>query len=378
MKRIIITVIGILALVALTYGTIKFLEENKPKVEKKEAQVMVPLVEVVPAKRGVIQFSLESEGLVFARRETVLSAQVGGRVTHVHPNFEVGGTFAEGELIAQLDQVDYQTAVAQAEATLEDAKLVLAQEEARGIQAKRDWEKIGGGRTPSDLALRIPYLKSAKARVTSAQALLNKAIEDLGRTRIMAPFGCRVRATSLDLGAVVAPGARLGLLYDPEQYLVRLPFSLDDFAQLPEEAEGYLTTTIAGTTHRWETEVLWSEGDIDRTTLSAYLVVRILPNDEAEERFRLPSPGLFVQAEIKGSQLDEVIPVPRRAVRGRDQVFVMNEEDQLEVRSLKIIRSSGEYLYVREGLTDGERIITTKIELPVVGMKLAVSDGEGH
>ena len=115
------------------------------------------------------------------------------------------------------------------------------------------------------------------------------------------------------------------------------------------------------------------EGDLDRATLSAYVIAAIQPNSEAPEGFKQPLPGMFVKAEVSGAVLENVIAVPRSAVRGRDQIAVMNDEDQLEFRKLEIVRSSSQQVYVTGGVESGERIILTKLELPVVGMKLAVA-----
>jgi hypothetical protein len=116
---------------------------------------------------------------------------------------------------------------------------------------------------------------------------------------------------------------------------------------------------------------------VDRTTLSAYVIAKIEPNPEAPKAFRTPLPGMFVRALVSGAQLKGVIPVSRNAVRGRDQVAVLNEKNELELRTLKIRRSSADFVYTTEGVEAGERVILTKQELPVVGMKLeAASTGE--
>jgi RND family efflux transporter MFP subunit len=317
-----------------------------------------------------------SEGVVMTRRESVLSSQVGGRIVEVHPQFEVGATFQVGTVIAKIDRLDYETAVAQAKSVLADAELAVVQEKARGEQAARDWKKIGGGKEPSDLVLRVPFLKSAEARVLAAEAALEKAIEDLDRTVIRAPFDCRVRQVALNLGATVAPGSQLGMIYDAGNLMVRLPYSLDDYAQIPEEAEIRLFTEIGGERYEWRAEVMWDLGEVDQATVSAYLLVKILANEDGGARFRLPSTGQFLKAQLSGAVLPEVVAVPRIAVRGRDQVGVLNAENELEIRELKIVRSNEEFVYVGEGVEDGEKVILTKLQMPVEGMKLAEAQQE--
>ncbi|YCM44910.1 efflux RND transporter periplasmic adaptor subunit [Verrucomicrobiaceae bacterium 227] len=370
MKVPVFSLITIAAVVGVTFVGVKVLKMTAPEAEKKDLVTKVPVVEVLTAERHDLDFPLESEGVVTTRRETILSAEVGGKIVKVHPLFEVGATFQVGEVIAEIDQVNYVAAVAQARSTVADASLALKQEQARGEQAVRDWAKIGRGKEASEMVLRVPYLESAEAKLEAAGAMLNKALEDLDRTLIKAPFDCRVRDVTLNLGATVAPGTRLGMIYDPDKMLVRLPFTMDDFAQIPKESRIDLSADISGEWHHWEAAVLWDGGEIDRATLSAYLLAEVKPAENAPERFRLPPPGLFVKAKLTGSKLPGVIAVPRKAVRGRNTIAVLNSENELEFRTLRMARSNSEFLYVTSGIEAGEKVILTKLEIPLEGMKL--------
>ncbi len=369
-KVIVLSVVVIAGIIAVTIGVKTFLEVNKPIAEKKETAVMTPAVEVFVVQTKDVDFSLKSEGVVSTLRETVLSTEVSGKVIFVDPRFEVGGSFKADEIIVRIDDTNYRAAVAQAESALADARLSLKQEGARSEQAARDWKRIGEGREPGEMVLRVPFLKSAEARVASAQAMLDKALEDLVRTELRAPFDCRVREARLDLGAVSVPGTQVGTVYDHSKYIVRLPFSLRDYATLPEDGEITLSAEIGGLKHEWKAKVMWEDGDLDRRTLSAYQIVEVLPQSDEGGKFRLPPAGLFVRADVSGARLEKVIAVPRLAVRGRNQIAVMNEKDELEFRQLKIVRSTSDTVFAKGGVKDGERVILTKLELPVQGMKL--------
>ncbi|MGC6425926.1 MAG: efflux RND transporter periplasmic adaptor subunit [Akkermansiaceae bacterium] len=366
MKKVIITMLSCLGILALTAGVIFVLKSFAPEAEKKKEVKVIPIVEVKVAQEASAEISLTSEGLVSARRETVINAEVPGRIIFVDPRFEVGGEFQAGEVILRLDEVNFRAAVAQAESTLADAELGLEQEAARGEQARRDWGKIGGGQKPSEMVLRIPFLKSAKARVASALAALEKAREDLSRTKVRAPFDCRVREATLDLGATVMAGTRIGQVYDVSGFEVRLPFSLNDYPLVPEEA----VISLTDGKYSWLSQVVRREGDLERATLSAYIIAAVIPNEENPAEFWNPLPGMFVKATVGKIQLPGVIAVPRAAVRGRDRVAVMNAEGQLEFRTLTIVRSTGDHFYVSDGIMPGERIILTRLELPVEGMKV--------
>ena len=296
-----------------------------------------------------------------------------GQIVDVDPKFEVGATFKEGEVIAKIDRVNFEAAEAQAQSTLADAKLNLVQEKARADQSARDWRKIGGGKVATDLVLRVPFMESARARVLAAEKALELAEEDLRRTEIKAPFNCRVRAVNLNRGATVAPGSQLGTIYDDQNLTIRLPFSMDDYAQIPDKSEIKLFTTISGQLYEWDAKMMWELGEVDQSTLSAYVLAKVTENSDQSRRFRLPVPGIFVNARLKGAALPGVVGVPRSAVRGRNQVFVLNEESKLEIRELTIARSTATNVYTTQGIEDGEEVILTKLEMPVAGMILKKS-----
>ena len=184
MKTVITTIVAIVTVLGLTIFGVYLLKENAPEAEKKKRVEATPVVEFEIVSKSDFEFSLESEGVVVASRETILSPQVGGRLALVDDRFEVGATYKKGHVIAEIDAVDYQAAIAQADSTLADAELALIQEEARSQQAARDWEKIGGEKPASDLVLRVPFLISAKARVAAAIAARDKAEADLPGRRL--------------------------------------------------------------------------------------------------------------------------------------------------------------------------------------------------
>lgn len=370
MKTLITTLLAIVLMIVACFGIWKVLESSAPVAKKKEIRVITPVVETALVVEEDFAFSLLSDGVVETRRETVLSAQVGGKIVEMHPDFEQGARFKDGEIIARIDPLNYRAAVAQARSSVEDARLALTQEETRGVQAARDWKKISGDKEASDLVLRKPYLKAAEARLVAAQALLDQRIEDLERTLIRAPFACRVRQVSLNLGATVAPGTRLGMIYADEELVVRLPFSMDDYALIPEGAEFVLHTLVGGKRYEWKAELLRDLGEVDRRSFSAFLLVKVLPNEEAPKRFRLPNPGLYVDAEVSGAVLEKVLVVPRTALHGRAEVYLLNDEDLLEYRELTIARSTKDSVYATAGVEVGERVIVTKVEMASPGMSL--------
>lgn len=358
----------------------KWLQENGPEASKEAPAEVVPVVRVVTAKFSDRQLHVNTQGRVEPAIRTQAAAEVMGRVLSVSPKFKPGGQFSKGEVMLEIDRADYVAAMAQAQSSLADAKLSLEREEARSIQARRDWNKLGRGE-PSDLVLGIPQITSAKARVKAAEATGEKAARDLDRTKLRAPYDCRVEATYTDLGSYISPGARLADLYSIDAFEVRGPVTLEEYGFLKQGPDGVVGAEVAmearigGRMYQWQGEIVRSEGNVDRNTLTMYQVVRVIPNTD-NERFDFPPAGLFVRARIKGRVMPEVAELPRAALRHDQTLLVVDGEGRLKIVSVDISRTMPTTVLVKAGIKAGDRVVVSPIETPVDGMQLQVSEGQ--
>jgi RND family efflux transporter MFP subunit len=364
-----VAIVGVLVVGVLV---MKYLEKNGPEAYKKAPPRVVTVVRVIEAKSGPEQLFVDTQGQVEPRRRTQAASEVMGRVVWVDPRFKVGGVFNHNEIMLKMDQADYVAMLASAESSKADAVLVVAQEEARADQASRDWIKHGRGE-PSELVLRKPQIKSAKARVVAAEAAVEKATRDLDRTRLRAPYDCRVEATYTDHGSYIVAGARLADLYSTDAYEVRVPVTLEEMGYLKQEdvvgSEVVTRATIGSLERTWKGKIVRSEGMVDRRTMTIYLVVEIKPNEEAG-LYRLPPSGLFVSASITGLVMEDITKIPRSALRSNDTLLTLTAEDTLKIVPVKVARTLNKSVLIVAGLRDGVKVITSPIETPVAGMKL--------
>jgi len=366
MKKVIIAIVIIL----IGVGIMRTLTALKPEAEKVTREKVLPSVEALVVRAADEETAIETQGLVEPKTVTNIASEVSGRVISVSPKFETGETFDEGEILIEIDPSDYTASLAQSEASLADAQLALAQEKARGLQADRDWKKLGGGDEATDLVLRKPQLASATARVAAAAAVVEKGERDLERTRVRAPYKARIRATYTDLGSFVAPGAPIADVYATEPYEVRLPLSIDDAAQanLSVGAEVPLSATIGRSELKWMGKIVRREGEVDRASRSVYVVAEITPSPDGPQ----VEPGSFVNASVPGQVLTQAFRIPRRAFLDEERLLVIDAENKLEFRAVTVARFEGTDALVVSGLTDGERICNTSLSAPVSGMEVNV------
>jgi len=316
-------------------------------------------------------FQISSQGTVRPRTQTVLSAEVSGSIESISPKFVAGGIFDKREVLMRIDPTNYTVAVNKSEALV-----ALRQIEYDGARKLRSQ----GYRAESEFA-------SAGAALASAQAELVSAERDLERTFIRLPYEGMVLSKDTDIGEFVNPGSTLGVTFATDIAEVRLPLTDMDlaFVELPDAAEitqsgnadgpaVKLSAVKKGKPVEWDAQIVRSEGVVDERSRVTYAVAQIVdPYQLHSEGTPLPI-GTFVAANISGATALDVIRIPRMALRGSDQVLIVDDENKIEIRTVEVVRSDARYVYVSGGVSAGERITTTAIEAPTNGMSVRTVD----
>jgi RND family efflux transporter MFP subunit len=363
---------------------------TRPKLERTEVVARVPLVRVIRVKHSKLALTVKSQGTVRPRVESSLVAQVAGRIDWVSPGFAEGGFFMRNQDLVRIEDRDFRLAVSQAEAQVAQAMVQVQREQAEADLAEEEWADLGQGE-PSALAMREPQLAEAKARVQAAEATLEKTKLDLERTRIRASFDGRIQSTLVDLGQYVARGTSLARIYSTDAAEVRLPVAKDQLAYLDlgaglnlRGANGsgpavVLSGTIGDTTYSWPGRIVRTGSEFDAKTRMLPLFARVDdPLGKASEAAGAPLPiGMFVDAEIEGKRLHRAIVVPREALRSGGQVLVVDADSRLRFRDVQIFRVNRDIAVLTSGLSDGEFVCTSAVDIAIEGMKVRTFEESG-
>ncbi|TAG10558.1 MAG: efflux RND transporter periplasmic adaptor subunit [Verrucomicrobia bacterium] len=370
--RAVISFVAIVLVIIITVIGMIVMKLNKAEAKEEPKPRPIQSVEVVPATVVTHIVQITSQGVVESSRETDLAAEVSGRVKAISPNLKRGGIVKAQETLVEIESADYAAALATAEVTLADSQVALEQEKARTEQAKIDWQKLGRGEPSNPLVLRGPQLAAAEAKVDAAMAEVERARRNLERTKIMAPFAAGVRLAEAEIGAVLNMGKRVATLYSLESLEVSLPLSMEDFGFLNREETAVvkLIGRMGGETYEWQASALRLAPEIDRQSLSAHFVVRLLENKNSP--FPLPPVGLFVEAKIEGKKLPNMIEIPRNALLDANRVMLANAENKLEFRDVDVIRVTPQVAILRSGIAAGEKVITTRVSSAIAGIDLII------
>jgi RND family efflux transporter MFP subunit len=370
-----------LVILALSAAIAVALINNQPTLETTVKEPVPVAVRALDVKLAPMQLSVSSEGNVQPSIETKLVAQVAGEVVELSSSLVAGGDFSKGDVLLKLDPRDYEIALARSEAALSRAQAEqrFSAEEAARIRSLYSEELASVAQLQSAERL----LAIANAALDDASAAVKRASVDLERTVFTAPFNGRVRAENVDVGQFLSKGAMIATLYDTDRLQVRLPLADAQLAYLDpsyaqtglageEPADVVLTANYAGDTQSWSAKLLRTEGDISTKSRFLHVIVEVTETLNGND-VRLPV-GLFVDAVITGRTVDDLVSVPRTALRPDNTVMVIDDGNQLHFRDVTVYKLSDGDVLISEGLASGERVSISPLQFVVEGMPVTVID----
>ena len=374
-------VLSIGVLVASIMGALLLVatKEEPPRAEK---PLEGTLVEVARIDAGRHDVDLHVKGTVVPAKEIVLQTELGGRVVWQSPELAAGGRFDAGDPVLRIDPRDYELAVESYRSKVNAAKLDLTLEARRGDVAKREWDTFGEMDVSDEqraLAQRKPQLEAARIALKAAQSELKKAELDLKRTVLRAPFNAMVVSEDVDLGQLLSPQSVVARLVGTDEYHVQVLVPVSSLRTVrvrSEDSPGSKVRVIqrAGEeTIERRGEVIRQLPDLDPGGAMARLSVRI--DNPLGEKGDLPLLlGSFVDVAITARPIEDAIRLPRAALRNGREVYVMNDQDLLEIHEVEIAWTEPDAVLITAGLEPNQRVVISRIATPVPNMLLRTAE----
>jgi RND family efflux transporter MFP subunit len=379
-KKLLKIIAPVMVLV-VSIGVVGALSAAKPAPEKKEESQRLVSLYVDEVRSDEVTISVETQGEVRPKTEIDLIPQVSGRIVAISDSFAEGAEFTPGETLIKIDDTNYKLAVIRAEARVAEAKVGVQRELANAKIKEEHWLDKRTTGEPTPYALNKPQVMEAEAKLLAAEADLKEARLNVARTEINVPFLGRVREKNIGIGQYVTAGTRLGRVFSTDIVEIRLP--LTD-AQLEElnlpmgfMADAFnapavqFTANVGNRQHIWSGHIVRTHASVDQQTRLIYAIA------EVEDPYGLGSDngapiavGMFVHAEIAGVSSQSAMVLPRLALRNADKVYVINDQNRLEIRTVEIISTSEETVLVSNGVEVGDKVVTSTIPAAVDGMEV--------
>ena len=374
----------LLVIVILTGAFLLFrwMLATKPKAKHRHKMTVGTIVEVQTAQLSNEKIIIEAMGTVIAAKTISLTSQVSGEIIEVSPNLQPGSYFRQAEKMLSIDSADYKLGVQQKEADVVQARSELALEYGNQLVAKREFELLGEKVSAEelDLILRKPQLKKLEASLKAAESGLEQAKLDLARTEVRAPFNGVVETLQVNLGARVNSGTELVTFTGVDEFWIKI--------LVPVNKLKWITIADSSSNSQGSTVQIYNESAWGKDIYRTGEVIRLMPGLEKSSQMaqlivRIEDPlslkdqslpklllGSYVSVSIDCGHLENVIAVNREHIRNGNQLWVMDNNSKLDIRELELLIKDKEKLIVKDGLTPGERYITSPLAPPVDGMSV--------
>ncbi|MEM7139237.1 MAG: efflux RND transporter periplasmic adaptor subunit [Myxococcota bacterium] len=378
-------VVSVTVLAASVVGALLLVATKKepPRGENPPEGTLVEVIEVDPEGHDV---TLHAKGMVVPSQQVLLQAEVGGRVVWQSSELVPGGRFHRGQPVLRIDPRDYDLAVEAFRAEVNRARLELRLETRRAEVAKREWSSFGDRAASDDqraLAQREPQLQAARLALKAAQSALEGAQLDRSRTVLRAPFNAMVVSEDVDPGRLISPQTSVARLVNTDEFYVQASVPVGSLRTITTRTASEHGSPVSVTQQAGEEtiqrrgEVIRKLADLDPDGSMARVLVRI--DDPLGDGNELPLLlGSYVDVVVEAKPIEMAIRVPRAAVHGGRNVYVMNEDDLLEIREVDVAWALPEALLISNGLRAGDRIVTSRITNPVPNTKLRLAARTGH
>lgn len=325
----------------------------------------VPAVGVRPAALKGVSQSFEFVGHVKAVYTVDVRARVEGFLEKVL--FREGQDVKAGDLLYQIEKVQFQALVDQAKANVASAEAAATNAQlqyGRSLElSKRDFT------AQSVVDQQKAQLDSSRAHIMQTRAALTQAEVNLGYTDIRSPIDGRVGRTAFDAGNLVNPASGvLATIVSQDPMYVLFPVSVRDLEIIRaarRDADGGLAKIDIrirmSNGQDYPQRGVWNLTDPQVAQQSDTLIMRAtIPNPD-----RLLIDGQFVTAIIRERREAPRLVIPQAALQ-IDQsgyyALIVNDEHKVEQRRIQTGPNRATDVVIDSGLREGDKVIVDGVQ----------------
>jgi membrane fusion protein (multidrug efflux system) len=334
--------------------------------EKKEKAPPPPQeVSIIETKAQDVPLFLEFVGQTAGLKDIAIRARVEGFLEGIH--FQEGSTVEKGKLLYTLESQPFEEKVAARMSGVAEVKTMLA-------KTKGDLDRIrplaeSRAVSKSDLDAAVAAYEATLSSLEAAKATLRAAEIELSYTKIKSPLDGIIGRTQAKVGDFVGKDPNpvilntvsqvdtilVSFFITETQYLAIARSLAEALAKEQDELEAdFELILIDGSVFEHKGRPDFVDREVDSST-GAILVQASFPNPEL-----LLRPGQFAKVRIKARVAKDAILIPQRCVmevQGLHNVLVVNAENTIETRDIKVGSKVGSLWLITEGLKPGEKVV---------------------
>jgi RND family efflux transporter MFP subunit len=249
-------------------------------------------------------------------------------------------------------------------------------------EAQRKWNE--GKRLAAEQVIPETELASLESSVRVQEAELGRLQARQARTEellqrhvIFAPFNALILDEAVEIGQRVDPGDTTVTLVGTDEFWVQVSLSTDQlrWVKLPGPDQPGAVAAIHldmgdGRRVSYRGQVIQLLGDLEKEGRMARVLIRV--EDPMQRRTEGDAHplllGSYVRVDIDAGQLENVLAIPRPALREGDRIWVVGAGDQLQIRPVRVRWRQDETVYIEAALDPGEALIISDLRVAMPGM----------
>ena len=335
-----------------------------------------PQYRIEKVDRGNVTMTVTATGGISAVKTVQVGSQVSGVISHLYADFK--SRVKQGQLLAELDPTPFQAQVEQRRADLTRAQIEAAN--ARVNYQRQQRLASSGLAAQADLDNSKAQYESAQAQVQQSAAALRQSEANLRYTKILSPIDGITGVAKAQVGDLLSPSS--GILttvstVDP----IKVYFTASEQAYLNFVRRNPTAAERVAAQKRLELELVLADGILyghkgtfffaDREVSVQTGTIRVaglFPNPGNVLR-----PGQYGRVRAVTSRQEGALLVPQRAVtelQGSYQVAVVDRENTITIRTVKVGERVGTMWVIAEGVHPGERVVVEGVQKVRPGMRV--------
>jgi multidrug efflux system membrane fusion protein len=407
---------------------------NKKGPKRPEISERVRTVSIIHARETTVIPRVTGYGYVEPTETWEAIPEVSGKIVEIHPELEKGTFVAKGDLLLKIDPQSYGLAASRGQATVMsvDAQLVELQQEKTNTERLLDIERQAfklakqefvrnqdlfekGYISASEMDMEkksllaqetsIKSLENNLSLLPSREKVLNAQKDsgvsslselqlDIEKTEIRAPFDCRLAEVNVELYQYASAGSTLLKAINISAVEIPVQLAPAEFVNLLSEspADGTIldqkfnmddirrAIDISATVRLplfskeaiWDAQFMRTGESVDMQTgaLTVYVAVQN-PFAKIKPSERPPlMPNLYCEVELQGRPRANRYIIPVHAVHN-GSIYLVDKEKRLKKQTVEVEMVMKDMAVIRDGLSDGDEVITTDVVPAVEGMLLA-------
>jgi hypothetical protein len=357
MRKIILSILGILIMVASVYGAMMIV--NSKKQARPTPDKVMKTVFVDTVKNGKVSIIVPANGNLVAKRRVELYSEVQGVFRKGSELFKPGQRYRRGQPIIKIDAAEYYASVQSAKSELYNLitsimpDLRLDYPEVYG-----KWEKYLNGFDLEKGTPELPVMDSDNEKyfisgrgILSSYYNVRNMEQRLSKYTIRAPFSGILTEALVTEGTLIRSGQKLGEYIDPDVYELEVAISksFSDMLTLGEEVK--LSNLDKSKTYTGRVSRI--NGKVDQTTQTITAFIEVTNTDLKE--------GMYLEANLNAKEEVDAIEIDRGLLLANDQIFVVRDS-VLDLIAARPVYFSDKKVVLKD-VPEG----TTIVSKPVVG-----------